>query len=155
MKRRARSFYPSKALSSQGEEEGSPRVGLVGHACFLPCFVHLATYQKLVTPLSCIYGLIDRRLPLVTPIRGPDWIWLAKERPVCLGIGIRYGACCMGNVWARCSPASASLPDEVLAPQGLYTDHRMDNVDMKKLRKMIMKGKLSPCWPGTVRKVTK
>ncbi|EEH54573.1 uncharacterized protein MICPUCDRAFT_19589, partial [Micromonas pusilla CCMP1545] len=43
------------------------------------------------------------------------------------------------------SSKSGRMDDRYTRPQGLY-DH--DDVDLKKLKRLIVKGKLAPCYPG-------
>lgn len=52
----------------------------------------------------------------------------------------------MGNALSLCF--SSRIPESYLKPAGLYAT---TNVDLKRLRKLILKKKLAPCYPGQVR----
>ena len=51
----------------------------------------------------------------------------------------------MGN-----SLCKSDIPEEFLRPAGLYSPHA--HVDLKRLRKLILKRKLAPCYKGEVRR---
>lgn len=52
---------------------------------------------------------------------------------------------CFGVIGEKLTKHGNKIPEEFLRPQGLYS---VDKVDLRKLRRLILDGKLAPCYPG-------
>jgi hypothetical protein len=49
--------------------------------------------------------------------------------------------------WFSCfGPPRPKVPEQYLRPQGLYNN--LNNIDLKRLRRLILHGHLAPCWAG-------